>query len=134
MTEAELRDEMETIIFDERRYAVADQASRSADAILSLLRESGVDLEGWRPIESAPRDGTVIMLFDSREQVGIGIGAFCDYKQKVWELVDENTQKLIRVEDKSFWNGSNGESVGLADDAITHWRPLPDPPKKEVAA
>lgn len=82
----------------------------------------------WQPIETAPKDGTVVILCDARPHVGIGIGAFVPEKREVWERIDTETKKLVRVEEHGYWNANNGESICLGQHSITHWQPLPTPP------
>ena len=38
-----------------------DERCDVARAILTALSSAGIDCEGWRTIESAPKDGTVIL-------------------------------------------------------------------------
>ena len=59
------------------------------------------DLEGWQPIETAPKDGTSIMCFA------------LDNKSRV----DHFSSKSL-----SFWKE-------YPDHKYTHWQPLPEPPK-----
>ena len=73
-------------------------------ALLAVARHS-VPGEGWRPIETAPKDGTAILVAqttpgDYEGRVGVG---WC------WHVI---------------WNCS--DYPGLMP---THWRPLPDAPK-----
>jgi hypothetical protein len=96
-----------------------------------LLETHWPEMPQWRPIASAPKDGTVILLYDQREHVGIGIGQFLPETREVWERVDESTQKLVRTEPGGYWNANNGESIGLGQETITHWMPLPKRPLKE---
>lgn len=81
-------------------WAVRDE---TISAIASAL--GGPDaleqvLEGWRPIETAPRDGTAVLLW--------GNGPTCAVAQ--WDS------------EASIW------SDGGWDVDATHWRPLPSPP------
>lgn len=80
-----------------------------AIAALQSSEARALTAETWRPIETAPRDGTEVLLaFDS--------GAI----------------------EKAVWAQSNGEQAFLIsrpdwsrypDDKPTHWKPLPDPPR-----
>ena len=67
----------------------------------------------WEPIDTAPKDGTVILVY--REDAGIftahhvspaSIVGGCDYSES--------------------WFTTDGED--LTDDMPTHWMPLPEPP------
>lgn len=66
------------------------------------------DSNGWRPIETAPKDGTAVLLYaDSWELTwGIQAGRFYDGEWMCWGgAVPENDE-----------------------DGPTHWQPLPPPP------
>lgn len=86
----------------------------------------------WQPIETAPKDGTVILFWSTRD--GVCIGRWCEQKYKRWEAVDETTQRLAGVDDYSDWSANNGESVGMWSKGATHWMPLPEPPVTETTA
>jgi hypothetical protein len=69
----------------------------------------------WRPIETAPMDGTHVLLFgrqDPHTEVNIvGPFVFSGY----WDKIDGS------------WCSAGSTWTGPFYDA-THWRPLPDPP------
>lgn len=60
----------------------------------------------WRPIETAPKNGTAIMSWDG-QQCAVIVYCCC---HKEWRLLDG---------DLSEWTGS------------THWMPLPVPPSSD---
>lgn len=78
------------------------------------------DMTGWRPIETAPRDGTRLLLWNGDHVLG-------------WfETAIEFT---TRVND---WVSGLASAAGY--DAgfdrvhgVTHWMPLPDPPAPDQA-
>ncbi|MEL7445586.1 MAG: hypothetical protein AAGK02_07210 [Pseudomonadota bacterium] len=77
---------------------------------------------GWRPIESAPKDGTVFLALSPK-----GISA-CR-----WDMVDWGDHPMDRT---SYWWTDPYELVFFEDgpnDAPTRWQPLdpPSPPKDE---
>lgn len=80
---------------------------KAADRILAYesAKQKG-EAEGWRPIESAPKDGTNILLAHAR-------AVFDGY----WDV---------------YANGWVDDVTDLYEDKITyqatHWRPLPEPP------
>ena len=69
----------------------------------------------WQPIETAPKDGTQLLLFCGDEWYGIIVGHYgelitCDYLTG-----DEETE--------TCWQS------GLEKYCPTHWMPLPKSPK-----
>lgn len=74
-----------------------DEAYAIADSIMALL-------PGWQPIETAPKDGTRVLLYRPGEQI---IGYW-------WRGADDE-----------YWNAARG----LEFYGPTHWRSLPEPPE-----
>ncbi len=79
--------------------------------------------QGWRDIESAPKDGDAILawgpeygfhyvFYDRKEDDGSG----------VW------TAKRERFLPRSEWCWSIPDGAQLHENAFTHWQPLPPPP------
>jgi hypothetical protein len=79
----------------------------------------------WQPIETAPKDGTSVLLMDN-DQPGLPGGV----ADRCWS---GNTAVA------AWWGAEGGEWVcymDMIEDPIshftpTHWQPLPDPPKAE---
>ena len=75
----------------------------------------------WQPIETAPRDGTPILIFDptksSHDQID-GL-RFDDARYAIgyWRVWKENGEWM--------WGNRNS-----AYNSPTHWMPLPDPPTR----
>lgn len=71
----------------------------------------------WQPIETAPKDGTKMILADLSDggpvPSNIGVGA--------WEFVESNDW-----DEKPVWDWA--AYAGTTEDP-THWMPLPDPPE-----
>ncbi len=65
----------------------------------------------WQPIETAPRDGTVLLLYSSNHS-------------DVWQ------QRLAywATGPREGWYGRGGPAYAT-DGAFSHWMPLPEPPK-----
>lgn len=79
-----------------------------AEAALALLDSALASDQGWLPIETAPRDGTRVLLWSSDKDV-----------------CSEPYAKLSRWHE-GFWRG-----VGFNFSAnATHWQPLPTPPSQ----
>lgn len=78
----------------------------------------------WQPIETAPKDGTHILIARLDDDVGMGaieITEWCVSRSYRYEPV-EGTDLFMRIEEaRAFWNG-NGHRA-------THWMHLPPPPK-----
>ena len=88
-----------------------EDQEEAADAILALIQKE----QRWQPIESAPRDGTDILVFceDSGEQfVGFNNPAEGSDREDVFFTA------LLK----------SGKRVGCIP---SHWQPLPTPPQGE---
>jgi hypothetical protein len=76
----------------------------------------------WMPIETAPRDATVILLHRSKTDL-------CGYASSV------RPKKAIAIGYYLKWwwvSGSpGGHREGGGDDQFTHWMPLPEPPRED---
>lgn len=86
----------------------------AADDILAALRSSG---EGWQAIESAPKDGTDIMVVVAGNHSATG-------KPFIPEVVNWS-------EEDGWWNPMWGWDKAHSEYLPTHWRPLPSPPRTE---
>jgi hypothetical protein len=64
----------------------------------------------WKPIETAPRDGTLVLLFVPGSRIR--------------EIVFGR-----RDEDDEDWMMDNGEAASPIDIPVTHWMPMPEPPE-----
>ena len=79
---------------------------------MKILRER--IMNNWQPIETAPKDGTDIVL-------------------ALWEFGKPNTKRTFAIggfdESRDCWSQSIGS--GFVDELYqpTHWMPLPDPPE-----
>jgi len=76
-----------------------------ADQLLTAAME---DRMTWKPISSAPRDGTDILIYDA----GTGSYEVSSY----W------------TDTPRYWDGNWGD--GEYEHTPTHWMPLPEPPKE----
>lgn len=86
----------------------------AAQATIATLKEES----GWRPIESAPRDGTPLRVLyaDGTEESGV-----------YWQ--SEGRCCVLGARAGSYQPGFTSTDAGhLPVDNITHWRPLPAPP------
>jgi hypothetical protein len=77
----------------------------------------------WQPIETAPRDGTWILLFarlENYDKSAQGEMGVCR-----WERLDYHRESEDWAYGRNF--GEHGFRLGFYD--ATHWMPLPEPPK-----
>jgi len=100
------------------------------------IRLARAEAEGWRPIESAPRDGSKIMLGyipDEEHEFGfVGQGRW-------WPSDDDGPDNMghdAGFMDCDFEFFQCGRSFGNPDYMgrglqPTHWQPLPSPPKED---
>lgn len=84
-----------------------------ADQLLTAVME---DRMTWKPISSAPRDGTAILACYAPHYVTNG---FLPVAVQ-WRTYHPNARG------NEEWRDSSGAKVR----AITHWMPLPEPPKE----
>ena len=76
-----------------------------AERVLTALSSAGIDCEGWRDIESAPKDGKPILLWKESTQ---------EHYVAAW----------VHGAHGPGWCTPDGFQIFRA----THWRPLPLPP------
>lgn len=78
----------------------------------------------WKPIETAPKDGTFILVTGPRYMdehlPPVAITRWVVSSDEWWEQISA-TRKELRREDTSSWDSA----CGLYP---THWQPLPPPP------
>lgn len=98
---------------DEASAIAAAQADYESRILSALTTEPGAPEQAqWRPIETAPKDGTRVDLWQQGHRV---TDAFWDEGEEWWCI------------DSLY---SDGEPCPLAvSPEPTHWRPLPAPPK-----
>ena len=73
----------------------------------------------WRPIEEAPKDGTIVMVFRKDQ------GVFCaHYVEEDWHLSSQHNPP----EGDHCWFSTNGDD--LTNEMPTHYRPLPKGPEE----
>ena len=100
---------------DERGIALNDM--REAANVITAL-----EADKWQDIATAPKDGTVVLLF---QEGRIATGIWIDTSHEVQEEVarDGNRVTFEWVKQVSgYWDTSDDIYVP------THWQPLPSPP------
>lgn len=77
----------------------------------------------WQPIETAPKDGTLIILWDSNRELAVS---------GHWHSEPARDDPSNGYEHAWSWWVSSNDTImwdGGPDDIPTHWTPLPEPPK-----
>jgi hypothetical protein len=111
MSTEKIIDIIAAVIVDQHRdYGASgarppDWPEEAARAALTALQSSGyMVIEGWKPIDTAPKDGTVIDLHHSKHG---------RIRSMYWDTDDE------------FWIAED------EDKFLTHWISLPPPPQAQ---
>lgn len=101
---------------DDWRELAAFTDLRDAIYALALFeRQRGREESRWQPIETAPRDGTPVLLAWADSALAIA----------VWQNRNEN------LEADTYYEGwvDQFDFVAMSVDAPTYWMPLPAPPR-----
>jgi hypothetical protein len=77
-------------------------------------------MNGWQPIETAPRDGTWILALSPRSL------PVCQVVR--WEVEHPSHARPEFQNNYAMWAGYY-EAHGPFDGPVTHWMPLPEPPR-----
>lgn len=80
----------------------------------------------WKPIETAPKDGTQILIARAGDDVGVNeieITEWFSIEQNHYERIKDDIYRKVTDKPIEGWNG-NGHRA-------THWMPLPSPPKEQ---
>ena len=75
----------------------------------------------WNPIETAPKDGTKILVWTHHDDVEVSEWYVMNHD--VYELNDDDTYTKRTELIHAGWNSNTP----------THWQPLPEPPSEELA-
>lgn len=112
---------------------------KQARASLSAAEAHGWMLErGWQPIETAPRDGAMILLgrpeSEDRDEVAISAAGYWLEPEPDFPDSMGHDGGFTDVEYGSF---QPGRSIGNPSHMLearqpTHWRPLPTPPHEDT--
>jgi len=83
----------------------------------------------WLPIETAPRDGTVVDLWIKTEYGNFRI-TDCKWGNSDWNHSGTG-QWIFEARDESETHRDAWHDVFYVygDGSVTHWMPLPEPPK-----
>ena len=73
----------------------------------------------WQPIETAPKDGTHVLLFYPHYKLPVCIGNY---------IQTERREHGVVIYQKEYWSSRSWLEIGDIPEP-THWMPLPsDPP------
>ena len=110
------RDALRQFIYDELREQEwgVDSAEKEAKR-----RFAAMIVSPWQPIETAPRDGTKILVF--HPDMGVEITEWYEITQTNYVEFEGGLYRKERAIFYAGWN-NNGHHA-------THWQPLPEPPK-----
>jgi hypothetical protein len=84
-----------------------------------------VNRTGWQPIETAPKDGTEIWLYDP--------SSVLTWDQPSREYLPKAYQQVgcwATWAQDSHWNMIDMQTGGYIGASPTHWMPLPEPPSE----
>jgi hypothetical protein len=103
--------------------ASADTIEQQAKRIAEL--EGARRDDAWQPIETAPKDGTIIDVWrdDTRETVYWGFPEHC-----CGEMGSHCDSDWHSIKNPGWVCSTFGEFVGGSHDPFTHWRSMPAPP------
>ena len=123
----------EIILCDFRGVLFATNSDRANDTIVGL-RAALADPQGWRPIETAPKDGYFLVHEDGAIRVKLRHkGVFGEITYPT--LIANNGWKEVLVgNDAKRVLEPMGYTLGLGDGCCTeptHWMPLPPAPEEQ---
>jgi hypothetical protein len=76
---------------------------------------------GWMPIETAPQDGSQILLWGPCMQISVGyFQQHSSWGEEPWMLTADGCMAIERMSDFG---------VDYRTASPTHWQPLPSPPE-----
>lgn len=88
-----------------------DRYYRDLDLVAFVAAiEARAKASAWQPIETAPKDGTRVILFDAQR---------------------EPKEMIARWKADAWWGDPtpSGKSTVWRDDTGAHWQPIPPPPE-----
>jgi hypothetical protein len=109
-----------------RRYEpFADDAVQDILALRDAPRDAG---DEWRPIDTAPKDGTKFDAWGVHPATGTMGGRFANVQMRG----DDSGFGIIIHQPKAHWEYLEKDGPTFPAWKLTHWRPLPAPPSPNV--
>lgn len=98
--------------WDRKPQSFRDRYLSYADAILAAQAGGGERTEGWRPIESAPTRGGLILALEQGDVPRIAWAQSGPADDVKWRVLEARPGKSYKIKP-------------------THWMPLPPPPERD---
>jgi hypothetical protein len=92
------------------------RAGGDSAPVASATAECGA-MSGWLPIKSAPKDGTVVLLWHEPSR-SVNVGFWQDIYTEHWHA--------SVIGHPALWSDCDGPQPIFE---ATHWMPLPEPPR-----
>jgi hypothetical protein len=102
---------------------IARDTSERFAATIKRLGDGDRTMTDWQPIESAPKDGTEVLVLYMHIKTQCVFNAFYASEEDGWDR-----------EDVGWWSYEHSEVSRIKLEGFmkpTHWMPLPAPPKDE---
>jgi hypothetical protein len=77
----------------------------------------------WQPIETAPKDGTPILVIRAGDDDPMEIAEWCVREHAHFEERPDGLYERVQDPPSEFWNGNAHRA--------THWQPLPSHPESK---
>lgn len=127
------------ITYEPAVYFMIDASPEMVKALIALARKAQEPApSAWLPIESAPRDGTMILLGRAEEEMEHdGLSLPGRWHEGSCDGPDEMGHDAGFMDDGFFGYFRCGRSFGNPDyqhsgHQPTHWQTMPNPPAKET--
>ena len=124
LKEADVLESRDGLLDKGEAWAMRECARQLSEALTPLIasddgRAQAHEQAGWQPIETAPKDGTWVLVWGPLE---------------AWSSVKAAWYAMNRRIGRAYWKmDGEWDDYELADNQPTHWMPLPDPPTSSQA-
>jgi hypothetical protein len=115
-----IREKLVEFVHDARMNALWHNAQKPDEYIVDMLMANGVTVQEWIPVSEPPeKDGYYIVT---------ACDEGCPYGEGIWY---DTVVVLAEYYDDGRWVWYEGSTEYDLCDIVTHWMPLPQPPKGE---